>query len=314
MKTLRLCAAMAALCLLTMVSASAFADAGAAGVAAPVSPWAPLAVMVLGAIAYAIRNFTPNTGWLHTGGGHFIIATVTGALGAIADAIQTHGLSKQVVIAGLVSFVMGAISAANPSVQNGGVAPAPDARTKQAGFVHGPVMVMVAAVGAMATAILSGALLSGCATTLSPADATFAQKVQGDEQAIEKIASDVVTQCGPQMGAFKQTLQTAIQAAASYDNVDADILNAMALAADIKNDVGAAACVIRVVKADVKALTPVKAARVDRMLAQLKTLRGSSPKFAAASPFCGDGDGMCRPLVIECGDMAEACVPDEGGR
>jgi hypothetical protein len=68
--------------------------------------------------AYSIRRFTPATGWLHTAAGAALIAFVCGLLGAVAQAIQSHGLSTAVIVPAIAAFVMSFIATANPSMRS----------------------------------------------------------------------------------------------------------------------------------------------------------------------------------------------------
>lgn len=125
MKTLRALVWPAVMLLSLFSFGIAFSDEGTVSAAANagLTMWTPLIVVGLGAIAYCIRQFTPNSGWLHTGPGHALIAAITAMLGAVAGTIQTSGLSKQSIILAVAGAIGGVIGAANPSVKDGSVAP-----------------------------------------------------------------------------------------------------------------------------------------------------------------------------------------------
>jgi len=78
--------------------------------------YTPLIPMVLMLMAFALRRFTPTTGFLHTPPGAWLIALVSGVLGAVAHAIQTGGVSTGVVVPAIASFIMSFLATANPSM------------------------------------------------------------------------------------------------------------------------------------------------------------------------------------------------------
>jgi hypothetical protein len=147
-------------------------------------------------------------------------------------------------------------------------------------------------------------VLPGCAVAGLPKNATFAQKLQADEHALTQIASDVGAKCGPQLASFGKTVAALIAVAATYEDVLADIAHAAELYGDAKMDVAAVSCVLSTVRADIKALTPAKAAMIGRAMALLDT-----PPMCTTKPE--NDHGACRPFTLECGDNARDCVPED---
>lgn len=129
--------------------------------------------------------------------------------------------------------------------------------------------------------VVASTALQGCVLSTTPKNATLAQKLQTDVAALEKIASDVSLNCGAELAYFAKTVTTAIAAAASYEDLLADVMNAAALYNDGKMDVAAVKCVIATVRADVKALTPQKKAMLERLMADLEA--GQSLPYSVAT-------------------------------
>lgn len=133
----------------------AFAQA-APPVASGLVTWQPLIVVGLGGIAYLLRTWTPNTGWLHGAGGHTLLVVGAGVLGGIGQAIADHGFSKSVIIVAAASAIAGFISPGNPSARADGMPPRASAQAGRASLV---VLLVLAAIG------FGGALaMAGCQT------------------------------------------------------------------------------------------------------------------------------------------------------
>jgi hypothetical protein len=132
------------------------------------SQYTPLVVVILMFLAWLLRRISPAGGFLHTKLGATVIAGVSGLLGAVAQAIQAHGLSKATVIPAVTSFLMSLIATSNPSMaaqldaSENTPAETPAARTKQAGFIRLTMLLVIASIG------VSIAFL-GCKTTFGKA-------------------------------------------------------------------------------------------------------------------------------------------------
>jgi hypothetical protein len=78
--------------------------------------YTPLIVASLALAAYLVRRWTPKTGWLHTGGGMFLLTSLGTLLGGVAQAIQAGGLSKATIIGAIAGGISSLAGAANPSI------------------------------------------------------------------------------------------------------------------------------------------------------------------------------------------------------
>lgn len=98
--------------------------------------------------------------------------------------------------------------------------------------------------------------LSGCATSGTPANATLAQKLQADAAALQTIAKDVKTKCGPQFAPLAPLIASALAVAADPTNVVADIMTAVSMIPAVAQDVKGVTCVVTTIRDDFNALKP----------------------------------------------------------
>jgi hypothetical protein len=78
--------------------------------------WTPLIPVVLLGVSYALRRYSPKDGWLHSALGAFVIASVSGLLATVAQAIQAHGLSSAAIMPAVASFLGSLFATANPTM------------------------------------------------------------------------------------------------------------------------------------------------------------------------------------------------------
>lgn len=97
--------------------------------------------------------------------------------------------------------------------------------------------------------------LSGCAVTGLPANATVAQKMQADVDALKSVAADIKAQC-PKLAPVAGLISKAIAVASDPYNVLQDVLSAMSAYSDLKQDYAAIKCAVDVVLSDLKKLKP----------------------------------------------------------
>lgn len=119
-------------------------------------------------------------------------------------------------------------------------------------------------------ALALGLLVSGCATVATAPNATLAQKLKADEAAVQMMATDVATQCGPQFKSLTPVFSDILAVAADPTNVLADVLAAANAYPILASDAKATICVVTVIVKDLKALKPAKAALLDHLLDQLE--------------------------------------------
>lgn len=112
-------------------------------------------------------------------------------------------------------------------------------------------------------------VLTGCAVTGLPKDATVAQKMQADVDALKSVAADIKTQC-PKLAPVAGLISKAIAVAANPLDVLSDVMNAMAAYPDLKQDYDAISCAVKVVLADFKKMKPSPA--VSAKIATLEQL------------------------------------------
>jgi hypothetical protein len=80
------------------------------------TPLIPVGLMFL---AFCLRKFTPRSAWFHTAAGAFAIATVSGLLDTIGEAVQSKGLNAASLVAAGCSFLLSLMAMSNPSLRKG---------------------------------------------------------------------------------------------------------------------------------------------------------------------------------------------------
>lgn len=102
-------------------------------------------------------------------------------------------------------------------------------------------------------------VMSGCAVTGLPKDASLAQKIEADKAAVAQVVADVKSKCGAQYVPIVQPVMDAIAAATDYTDVLRDVAAAVALGKAVYSDAKALACAIQTVIDDVRKLRPASA-------------------------------------------------------
>lgn len=123
-------------------------------------------------------------------------------------------------------------------------------------------------------------LASGCATVSTPANATVGQKFEADAVAVAAIANDVKTKCGPEFAGLGPVILSALQIAASPQDVLSDIMAVVQAAPTLYKDGQAVACAISTVVNDLKALKPKPGTTAFLMLdmaQQVQAMADSAP-------------------------------------
>lgn len=100
------------------------------------------------------------------------------------------------------------------------------------------------------------ASIAGCATVNAPASDSLSQKLISDAQAVQSIANDVKTKCGPEFAPLGPVVMAALQIAATPQDVLNDVMAVVQAAPALYKDGQAIACAIRTVLDDLKALKP----------------------------------------------------------
>jgi hypothetical protein len=80
------------------------------------TPLIPVGLMFL---AFCLRKFTPRSAWFHTAAGAFAIATASGLLDTIGEAVQSKGLNAASLVAAVCSFLLSLMAMSNPSLRKG---------------------------------------------------------------------------------------------------------------------------------------------------------------------------------------------------
>ncbi|MGH8276569.1 MAG: hypothetical protein ACRETH_07720, partial [Steroidobacteraceae bacterium] len=110
------------------------------------------------------------------------------------------------------------------------------------------------AAGILLPLLLAGALVPGCATTGTAANATAGQKLQADFAALQTIAKDVEVQCGPQYRPLGPVIASALMSAATAPEAISLIMEIVQAAPVLYADTQALICAIKAVTADLKAM------------------------------------------------------------
>lgn len=105
-----------------------------------------------------------------------------------------------------------------------------------------------------AAILVAGGVFAGCATTGMPANATVAQKMQADATAMQTIAHDVASKCGPQFGPVGPVITAILSVAADPYNALNDVMAAIGVIPVLAQDYKGAQCVIATVRDDIHAL------------------------------------------------------------
>lgn len=112
-------------------------------------------------------------------------------------------------------------------------------------------------------------ILSGCATSGLPANATFQQKLTADEMVLGAIKNDIASQC-PKMAPVAGLVSKALAVAMNPYDVLNDVMEALAAFPDLKQDYDAISCAVKTVLADYHKY--FKAAPTAKTAQQIETL------------------------------------------
>lgn len=195
----------------------------------------------------------------------------------------------------LLALLLGSFPALEPAAEwvakkLGTPPPAPKNDAKP--DVAGPINVGPGPGAAALLLLMMLPLVSGCPIAGMPPNATFAQKLQADIKAVDKIATDVKAQCGAKFSSFSPTLATFVNGLANYTNPMSDIAAAAALVPELKDDYDALACVLRVVEADIKVLkAPAAQAHAKRLRALIADIEAMGQYARQAARFMGSQCG-----------------------
>lgn len=154
-------------------------------------------------------------------------------------------------------------------------------------------------------ALALGLLVSGCITSATKPGATLAQKLKDDEAAVQMMATDVATQCGPQFKSLTPVFSDILAVAADPTNVLADVLAAANAYPILASDAKATICVVTVIVKDLKALKPAKAALLDRLLLELDAQQSVAELSVpvACDLLAGYDTKACRLLACDSDDV-----------
>jgi hypothetical protein len=81
--------------------------------------YTPLIPVGLMFVAFCLRKFTPRSAWFHTPAGAFAIATTSGLLDTLGEAVQSKGLNTASLVAAGCSFLLSLMAMSNPSLRKG---------------------------------------------------------------------------------------------------------------------------------------------------------------------------------------------------
>lgn len=143
------------------------------------TPLIPVGLMFL---AFCLRRFTPRSAWFHTGFGAFAIATTSGLLDTLGEAVQAKGLNTASLVAAGCSFLLSLMAMANPSMGKGDEEPKMILPGEISKFGFIPILFA----GAM--------LLSSCVTPAGQAfKACELGKLPAESQVAWATAQDIVS-------------------------------------------------------------------------------------------------------------------------